>query len=89
MWERLPFAGALQRAAQRTYSGIAGHMAMPDSAEEHAVIVEVAESGSYDTGLSAPPYEDRVWVPVVASGPIGKSTPTFLSLGRVYVSVDG
>jgi hypothetical protein len=88
MWERLPFAGALQRAAQRTYSGIVGHMAMPDSAEEHAVIAEVAESGQYETGHALKQHFDRFWVPVVASGKIGKSSPTlFNGLGRVCVLI--
>jgi hypothetical protein len=86
MWERLPFGGALQRAALRTYSGIAGHMAMPDNAEEQAVIAEVALSGRYESGFSTKSNEGKVWVPVVASGTIGKSSPNFQSLGRSCVS---
>jgi hypothetical protein len=85
MRERLPFAGALQRAALRTYSGISGHMAMPDSAEEQQVIAEVARAARYES-IGSVWDRGQAWVPVVASGISGKSTPTFQSLGRVCVA---
>jgi hypothetical protein len=82
MRERLPFGGALQRAALQTYSGIVGHMAMPDNAEEQRVIEEVARKAHFDTKNAAQSDRGMVWIPVVASGPLGRSV-SVQSLGRV------